>query len=319
MGMIVAVTGGTGFIGRKLVMRHLELGDEVRVLSRRSLEISGLPGSVKWYSGDLSDNCDLHSFVDKADVLYHCAGEIRDTARMEAVHVSGTDRLIKASAGRIGRWVQLSSVGAYGLLRRHGTVNEDTRLEPEGIYEVTKVQSDRLVDDAAQLGAFEHVILRPSIVYGNEMTNRSLFSLIALINRGWFFFIGKPGASANYIHVDNVAEALYLCGTAAQANGQIYNLSDYRTLENFVAIISQALGRELPRLRIQEAPIRMLVRVLGWIPGIPLTESRINALTNFTVYDNSKIELGLGYRHVISMEDGLAQLVAHWQSIQSQQ
>lgn len=319
MGMIIAVTGGTGFIGRKLVLRHLELGDEVRVLSRRSPGESALPDSVKWYSGDLSSDSDLDAFVDKVDVLYHCAGEIRDTARMEAVHVTGTDRLIKVSAGRIGRWVQLSSVGAYGLLRRHGTVNEETSLEPEGAYEVTKVQSDRLVADAAKKGAFEHVILRPSIVYGNEMTNRSLFSLIALINRGWFFFIGKPGASANYIHVDNVAEALYLCSTAAQANGQIYNLSDYRTLENFVAIISQALGREFPRLRIHEAPVRMLVKLLGWVPGMPLTESRVNALTNFTVYQTNKIVLELGYRHVISMEDGLAQLVAYWQSNQSQQ
>jgi nucleoside-diphosphate-sugar epimerase len=318
MSMIVAITGGTGFIGRKLVLRHLERGDEVRVLSRRSPGESGLPDSLKWCNGDLSSTGDLHAFVDKVDILYHCAGEIRDMARMEAVHVAGTERLIKASAGRIGRWVQLSSVGAYGLLRRQGTVNEETSLNPKGAYEVTKVQSDTLVADAAEKGTFEHVILRPSIVYGTEMTNRSLFGLIALINRGWFFFIGNPGASANYIHVDNVAEALLLCGTVAHAKGHLYNLSDYRSLENFVEIISYALGRDPPRLRIHELPVRVLVKLLGWIPGMPLTESRVNALTNFTVYQNTKIEQELGYRHVISIEDGLAQLVAYWQSNQAQ-
>jgi len=312
--MIVAITGGTGFIGRKLVLRHLQRGDEVRVLSRRSPGESGLPDSVRWNRGDLSCTGDLQSFVDKADVLYHCAGEIRDTARMEAVHVAGTSRLINASAGRIGRWVQLSSVGAYGLLRRQGIVTEETSLNPKGAYEVTKVQCDILVADAAEKGAFDYVVLRPSIVYGTEMANRSLFGLIALINRGWFFFIGKPGASANYIHVDNVAEALLLCGTAAHAKGQVYNLSDYRSLERFIEIISHAIGRELPRLRIHELPVRVLVKLLGWVPGIPLTESRVNALTNRTVYQNTKIEQELGYRHVISMEDGLAQLVAYWQS-----
>jgi nucleoside-diphosphate-sugar epimerase len=75
--MIVAITGGSGFIGRKLVMSHLEQGDEVRVLSRRPPEKSELPDSVKWYSGDLSNSADLLPFVDKADILYHCAGEIK--------------------------------------------------------------------------------------------------------------------------------------------------------------------------------------------------------------------------------------------------
>ena len=313
MAMIVAITGGSGFIGRKLVMRHLEQGDEVRVLSRRPPEKSGFPGSVRWYCGDLSNSVDLQSFVDKADVLYHCAGEIKDATKMKALHVDGTARLINMATGRIGRWVQLSSTGAYGQ-RHDEIVTEETSLNPGGTYEVTKVQSDNLVANAANKGAFNYIILRPSIVYGETMSNRSLFSLIALIQRGWFFFIGQPNVSANYIHVDNVVKALLLCGSAKHVNGQVYNLSDSRSLEDFVKIIANALGCKIPHLRIPELPVRVIVKLLGWIPGMPLTDSRINALTSYTIYQNTKIEQELAYKHVISMEDGLIKLVAYWQS-----
>jgi len=306
--MIVAITGGTGFIGRKLVLRHLAQGDEVRVLSRSTAVESG----VQWHHGDLA-TADLNAFVDGADVLYHCAGEILDEARMQQVHVEGTQRLIDVAAGRIGRWVQLSSVGAYGR-QREGVVTEQTVLKPLGMYEVTKVESDKLVNAAASSGSFEHTILRPSNVYGADMSNQSLFGLIRAIQSGMFFFIGKPGASANYIHADNVVEALLLCGSSDEANGQVFNLSDQRSLEGFVAVISTALGRPMPNLRFPECPVRLSAKLLGSLPGFPLNEARVDALTMRAIYSTDKIEQELGYRHVIYMEEGVQELVKAWQT-----
>lgn len=311
--MKVAITGGAGFIGRKLVAHHLSQGDNVRVLSRRSPGEAGLPNSLHWFRGDLSGTDDLQAFADGADVLYHCAGEIRDESRMEAVHVVGTRRLIEAASGRIGCWVQLSSTGAYGRQRK-GIITEQTDLNPCGAYEVTKVASDDLVKAASSRGEFEHVILRPSIVYGAEMSNRSLYGLISMIQRGWFFFIGKPEASANYIHVDNVVEALVLCGKMPQATGQVYNLSDYCTLEHFVAMIAEVLGCGVPHYRLPESPVRALAKLFGSIPGVPLTQARVDALTTRAIYSSEKIEQELGYRHPLSMEDGLSDLVGFWQS-----
>ena len=311
--MIIAITGGSGFIGRKLVPRHLAQGDEVRVLSRSA---SGgdvdVPGSVKWCHGDLLTSEKLQSFVDGVDILYHCAGEIRDEARMKEVHVEGTQRLIEAATGRVGRWVQLSSVGAYGKIL-NGTVTEQTKLNPCGMYEITKVDSDSLVSRAALEGAFECVILRPSNVYGAGMSNQSLYGLIEMIRRGWFFFIGEPGAAANYIHVDNVVEALVRCGVQAEASGQVYNLSDHRTMEQFVATISTSLGKTMPRLRLPEWTIRLSVKLLGNLPKFPLTKARVDALTGRAIYSTTKIEHELGYRHIVSMEAGLIELTKSWQ------
>jgi nucleoside-diphosphate-sugar epimerase len=306
--MIVAITGGTGFIGRKLVLRHLERGDEVRVLSRRTQEESELPDSVRWYSGNLINDDGLHAFVERADVLYHCAGEIRETTRMATLHVEGTQNLIEAANGRIGRWVQLSSVGVYGSLK-NGEITEIAALDPSGEYEITKTKSDLLVTGAANKGSFSCSILRPSNVFGADMPNQSLFAMISMIDRGIFFFIGKPGASANYIHVDNVVEGLIACGTMPQAKGRIYNLSDNCTMEHFVAEIADALGCAVPRIRIPKLFAQLAGITLGKIPGFPLTQARVDALSLRSNYPATRIQQELGYQQIVSMEDGLRELV----------
>lgn len=311
--MIVAITGGTGFIGRKLALRHLERGDEVRVLSRRLPAKAKLPDSVRLYPGDLTNHDGLQVFLDKADVLYNCAGEIRETARMATLHVKGTQNLIDAASGRIGRWVQLSSVGVYGALAK-GVITESSVLNPRGEYEITKTKADLLVMDAANKGGYDYSILRPSNVFGAEMPNQSLFAMISMIDRGIFFFIGKPGASANYIHVDNVVEGLVDCGTMPRAEGKIYNLSDDCKMEHFVTVIADALGCSAPRIRIPKILAQMAGLTLGKIPGFPLTQTRVNALSLQSNYPITRIQQELGYQHIVSMEDGLRELVRSYKN-----
>jgi nucleoside-diphosphate-sugar epimerase len=306
--MIVAITGGTGFIGKKLALRHLELGDKVRVLTRRDATNTLLPKEVVLYFGDLHSSDSLLPFADGADVLYHCAGEIRNASRMYATHVEGTQSLIDIAKGRIGRWVQLSSVGAYGQ-HREGVITESTDLNPSGEYEITKVASDALVESAALNGAFSYVILRPSNVYGAAMSNQSLFSLIKMIKHKAFFFIGKRGASANYIHVDNVVEAMLLCAINLQANGEIYNLSDCCTLEQFVALIAKCLNVSVPYISLPETLVRCVSTLFGFIPMFPLKTARIDALTLRSSYSTEKIMRDLAYKPIISMENGLKEMV----------
>ncbi|MGZ8257230.1 MAG: NAD-dependent epimerase/dehydratase family protein, partial [Gallionella sp.] len=148
------------------------------------------------------------------------------------------------------------------------------------------------------------------------MSNQSLFSLIRMVQRGWFFYLGKPGASANYIHVDNVVHALQLCAANTRAQGQIYNLSDYRTLEQFIDLIAGALNVQQPTLRLPEKPVRLLARWFGGLSKFPLTEARVDALTTRSIYATDKIERELGYRHLVSMEAGLLELVEEYMVIQ---
>ena len=311
--MIVAITGGTGFIGRRLALHHVELGDTVRVLSRR-LEPASDP-RLEMHAGDLAEEgTAFDAFVDGAHVLYHCAGNIREPQTMRAVHVDGTARLLRAARGRVGRWVQLSSVGAYGP-PHSGAVTEETPTAPRGVYESTKTESDTLVEQSGADGGIEYAILRPSIVFGPDMGNRSLYQWIGIIERGAFCFVGTPGASANYIHVANVVDALHLCATRPNARNRLYNLSDHTTVEAFVDIIAKGLGKPTPGLRLPKTLMRGMAHTFGWLPRFPLTPSRVDALTNRTTYSIDRVRTELGYAHRVSMQQGLIEVVRAWQSL----
>jgi nucleoside-diphosphate-sugar epimerase len=291
--VIAAVTGGTGFVGRALVarLRREPAIREVRVLSRAC-------------GFDLLQPGPFARFLEGSTLLFHCAGETRDEARMRALHVEGTRRLIEAASGRIARWVQLSSVGVYGRRLRAGVVEESAALAPEGEYERSKAECDRLVSAAAARGAFEHAIVRPSIVFGPGMPNRSLYELVGAVERARFAYLGPPGAVANYLYVEDLADALALCGLSPRAAG-VYNLSDDRTFEAFIEAISRALGRRARHPRLPEA----LARVLARIPGVPLSASRVDALTRRVRYPSTRLCEELGFRCAISIETGLERLV----------
>jgi nucleoside-diphosphate-sugar epimerase len=306
--MVIGITGASGFIGSALVGRQLEAGHTVRCLTRRP--------QARWHTGvdvvegDLANPDDrLARFADGLDVLYHCAAEVVNAQQMRAVNVDGVQALLRAAAGRIGRWVQLSSVGVYGP-HSAGILTEQTALAPRGPYETSKAAADVLVLDAWRQRRFAScAILRPSIVFGAGMPNQSIAHMMRMIERGLFFYIGRPGASANYVHVSNVIDALALCGTA-EADAPVYNLSDWCTIEEFAGAIACALRVAPPRLRIPEQPVRCATRVVGRLITLPLTESRVNALVNRSRYSIERIRRELKYAPSVSIAEGLAHMVA---------
>lgn len=301
--MIAAVTGGTGFVGAALVPRLAARFSEVRVLSRRQ----SAPPGARLVRGDLRSDS-LDAFVEGADVLFHCAGELRREEAMRELHVEGTRRLVAAARGRVRRWVQLSSIGAYGRALREGAIDEGAPLSPHGEYEATKVESDALVSRAAQESAFGCVTLRPSIVFGPGMANRSLHQLVATVERRVFFFVGAR-AIANYVYVDDVADALLACGVDARANG-VYILSDDRPMTQFIAAIAAALGKTRRPPTLPEAAARAAAVLFGRLPGFPLTASRVDALSRRVHYSSARIRHELGYDFGVSIEEGLRRFVA---------
>ncbi len=83
--MIVAVTGASGFIGRKLLDRLVERGDAVRALTRHPASHASSP-AVEWHRCDLANAsaAELARILDGVEVLYHCAGQLTDARAMRA-------------------------------------------------------------------------------------------------------------------------------------------------------------------------------------------------------------------------------------------
>ena len=70
----IAVTGGTGFIGRHLIDGLAAAGYDIVALTRR--EMPPRPG-IKWLAGNLEDSASLHRLINGADVVVHCAGAVK--------------------------------------------------------------------------------------------------------------------------------------------------------------------------------------------------------------------------------------------------
>ncbi|WP_310559550.1 NAD-dependent epimerase/dehydratase family protein [Flavobacterium sp.] len=306
--MKIAITGATGFIGKLLIEKHIDLGDEVHVLTRKKLNHDNVKG-LHFHIGDLSDAKSLILLLKNADVLYHCAAEIKDESIMNLVNVEGTKNLIKAATGQVKHWVQLSSTGVYGPLYS-GIISENQAYNPINEYEKTKLESDFLVLEATNNSVFTSTIVRPSNVFGFQMTNQSIFQLVKSIDKGFYFFVGfEKGASANYVPVENVIEALYLAATNPKAKNGIYIISSWCTIEEFIGNISKSLDKPFPKFRIPLGFAKCLARATFFIPKNPLTVSRINALSNRVIYETNKIETELDYKPVVSTAETIKDLV----------
>jgi len=296
--MIIAITGGSGFIGKHLMKQYIDQGDQVRLLSRKPpLRES----SVQYFFGDLSNpNVDLSSFLDNVDILYHCAAEINNESLMQELHVKGTQRLVYAAQGKIGRWVQLSSIGAYGACR-DGIITENSKEQSLKIYEQTKIESDKIVKNSG----IPYSILRPSNVFGADMPNQSLRALLRSVHSSLFFFIGKENESLmNYVHVSDVTNALVCCGSNDKALGEVFNLSQTTTVEKMVASFISEIEADKKILRLPESIVRVLVSIFWRIPKFPLSPSRIDALTSRCVYNSTKVQKILRFKYSMTLEEG---------------
>jgi nucleoside-diphosphate-sugar epimerase len=295
--MIIAITGGSGFVGQQLLRYYVQKGYEVRVLSRKELKKGA---GFDLFCGDLSDSkVDLSNFVDKVDILFHCAGEIRNESLMEALHVGGTKRLVDAAKGKIGRWVQLSSVGAYGR-NRGGIISEESIENPFSLYEKTKTQSDMIVTKSG----IPYCILRPSNVFGDSMPNQSLTSLLRTIKQGLFFFIGKEHAyKVNYVHVEDVVNAMISCSIKAKALEEVFILSQTTSVEEMIYSFASGLESNKKIFRLPLYLVRLIMIIFGKLFRFPLTTSRVEALTGRCVYNSSKVERILSFKFSMSLEE----------------
>ena len=310
MNATVAVTGGRGFIGRRVINRCSALGYRI-VSASRSPQAEVSP-DVRYECIDFIKATvpQLEAFLMSCDTLVHIAGEIRDETVMRALHVESTKSLTEAAA-RVGlkHWIQISSCGVYGPVRV-GRVTETAPCRPVGVYEETKWESENIVSQFASSGAFGLTILRPSIVYGDDMPNDSLRALIRAIQRKRFFFIGPSGAKYNAIHADDLADVITACVQYGADGVATFNLSQCYTIEQLVKTISLAAAASPPSLRLPKSIAQAIAFAGKIIPRFPLTLSRIEALTSEANYVGEAISKKHNWAAKVSLEQGIASLIA---------
>lgn len=200
--MILAVTGGTGFVGGRLIELALGKGHRVRALTRRPQPERA---SVTWIEGALDRDDALDELVRGADAVIHIAGVVNapDRAGFALGNVDGTRAMLTA-AERAGvrRFVHVSSLSAR---------------EPQlSDYGWSKAEGDA----AVTASTLDWAIVRPPAIYGPG--DHEMLEMFRLAKRGVVPL--PPGGRFSTIHVDDLAALLLaLAGSTDQA---VYEADD---------------------------------------------------------------------------------------------
>ena len=150
-------------IGRHIVGSLLRAGYKVRVLSRQPPNIDS---QAVIFQGDLRDDSILARFLSGADLVFHCAAELRDESIMWDVNVNGTNSVLKlCKAETIKYFCYLSSAGVVGKTQE-SLVSEHTDCHPQDAYERSKWEAEQLVREG--IAGTSVVILRPTNVVDEE-------------------------------------------------------------------------------------------------------------------------------------------------------
>ena len=221
--MKVAVTGGTGFVGSRLLAALRAGGHDVRALTRRpQSEMAGL----SWITGSLEDRDSLRQLAEGADAVIHVAGVINaDEAGFEAGNVQGTAAVLAAAeAAKVPRFVHVSSLAAR---------------EPElSCYGASKARSEALV----RKSGLDAAIVRPPAVYGPG--DKETLELFRMARRGLILL--PPEGRLSLIHADDLAGLLITMATAG-APPALTEPDDGRsggwTHRELASALGQAVGR----------------------------------------------------------------------------
>lgn len=275
--MRIAVTGGTGLVGRFIVEDALARGDRVATLSRRAPDATactaGLEHLPYLLGGDIPD---LAGF----DALVHCAflhvpgryrgGEGDDPEGFRRANVDGSNALFEAAAAAgVGRAVFLSSRAVYGPKPGGETLTEATPCTPESLYGEVKLAGEAALAESGLDG----VSLRATGVYGpaGPGQRHKWADLFASARRGE---MPAPRIGSE-VHGADLATAvrLMLDTSPADRGGDVFNVSDLLLdRRELLQTWSEVTGQDVALPEAADATVFnemdcTALRRLGWQPG----------------------------------------------------
>src|SRR4051794_32677007 len=313
------VTGGSGFIGRRLIERLRAEGLEVRALARsdRAADAVAQHGAEP-VRGDLDDVEAMCTGAVGCELAFHAAAKAEDWGRredFERVNVDGTANALSACRqSGVRRFVHVGTEAALLAGQPLVDVSETAPLRPDspGHYSATKAEAERAVRDASSEG-FETVVVRPRFVWGRGDTTL-LPVLVQTVESGRFRWIGGGGQRTSTTHVDNTVEGLWL-GATRGAPGGVYFVTDGEPVvfREFVTELLRTQGVEPPDKNVPFGVARAAAGALERVAPRkrpPPTRFAVWVSALECTIDITRARTELGYEPVRTVPDGLRELAS---------
>jgi dihydroflavonol-4-reductase len=197
----------------------------------------------------------------------------------------------------------------------HPPANEDAPLSPGDVYQVSKVEGERIAREASARTGVEVVIARPSGIYGPG--DRRLLKLFRGVARRRFVILGDGRIFYHLTYIDDLVEGFHLCGEMPRAAGRTYILAgaEVPTLNDLTAFVAKEAQVPAPSLHLPVWPF--------WLAGAaceavcapfgiepPLYRRRVDFFTKSRAFDISRARAELGYSPQTSLQEGIQKTLA---------
>lgn len=315
--MRVALTGGSGFIGRALLTRLHAEGIPCGALVRHgALWRGGAEVAVRALpqAGDPEER--WAEILQDTDVLVHLAarahqGEGADPAALaafEKINVGLTTRLaLGAAKSGVRHLIYMSSIkvcGERSATNADGRVSafsQDSPPAPEGPYGASKLRAEQSLREICTTAGVSLSIFRPPLVYGVGMRG-NLKSLLRVLDLGLPLPLASIHNQRSLIHRDSLVDAVLRAIKADRPGAAVYTLADLDfSTPDLVRAMARGLGKPA---RLFPFPPRLLCS-LGTLAG---KASAVDRLTESLRVDGSYAMHELGWQPRLDTEDAWAEI-----------
>jgi len=307
--VLVAISGGAGFLGLHLARRLVADGHAVRTLDLAPLDDTELEGRVEELRGDVRLTADARTLVAGADVLVHAAAALpiqESRAAIRSVNVEGAAVMFGAAAeAGVRRVVLVSSTAVYGVPERH-PIHEDDPLVGVGAYGESKIEAEGLCAAFGRRG-LETVIVRPKTFVGPERLGvfEILFDWIRDDRR--IYMLGTGENRYQLLAVEDLVDAIVLAAERREAAGETVNVGAGRfgTVRSDLQTVIDHAGSASRLTEVPARPAEIALRTLELLRVSPLAEWHYKTAHRDSFVDVGKAERLLGWTPRFSNAEAL--------------
>ncbi|ASJ74902.1 NAD-dependent epimerase/dehydratase family protein [Granulosicoccus antarcticus] len=345
--MKVLVTGATSLIGRHVVSRLLERGDQVTVLQRRPSGITGVsevccdiasshdtathssgPGTESESANGKTTEDLLANAMESRDAVIHLAAKVSISGRwdaFEAINIKGTERLINtAKRCGVARFVHVStpSVAHAGRSLIGAPAGQANPEQVHGHYARSKAIGEKIAL-AANGQAMKVVALRPHIVWGPGDT-QLIKRIVDRARAGRLLLVGSALALIDTTYIDNAADAIVagLDNTdRAAGHALVISNGQPRTVSEIMQRILIASGIDIPLRHVPAGVaitagtvIEHIWQALNRQDDPPMTRFLAEQLATAHWFDQRETHRLLNWQPSIGIEEGFERLAAFEQA-----
>ena len=275
---MIAITGGTGFVGRCLAARLLQAGYEVRLLARQTADI---PQATVVQADVTASPESLADLLAGCQAVIHLVGIIRERRgeSFHRVHVRGTENVIRAcqKAG-VSRLLHMSALGV--------------RPNARSRFHRSKWQAEELV----RASGLDATIFRPSVLFGKDSAflaqMRSLLHGPPVIP-----IIGNGMSLLQPIWKEDVATCFLKALRDDRTIGHAFDLGGPETygFEQLLDLIAEADGVEKPKIHLPVWLMRLAATALSPLSSrFPVTPDQLTMLLEDNICDITEMHKTFG-------------------------